>query len=93
MKVDVTQEDLQNGCFAVFCKNGNRAVNFFGLKDALMKGKTVFQVSCLNSQSCKNNHPNCFFSRTIVQRTNASRDRIPTNLLPRLRVISWPQKE
>ena len=39
-----------------------------------MKGETVFQVSCLNSQSCKNNQPNCFFSRAIVQRTNASRD-------------------
>ena len=26
-----------------------------------MKGETVFQVSCLNSQSCKNNQPNCFF--------------------------------
>ena len=26
-----------------------------------MKGETVFQVSCLNSQSFENNQPNCFF--------------------------------
>ena len=26
-----------------------------------MKDETVFQVSCLNSQSCKNNQPKGFF--------------------------------
>ena len=35
--------------------------NFFGLKGVPMNGETVFQVSCLNSQSCKNNQPNCVF--------------------------------
>ena len=44
-----------------------------------MKGETVFKVSCLNPQSCKNNQPNCFFSRAIVQCTNASRDSHMTN--------------
>ena len=64
-KISLTPEDLQNGCFAVFCRNGNRVVNFFGLKGAPMKGETVFQVSCLNSQSCKNNQPNCFFQEPL----------------------------
>ena len=59
-KISLTTEDLRNACFAVFCRSSNLTVKFFGRKSAPIKGETVFQVSCLNSQSCKNNQPNLF---------------------------------